>query len=465
MNAQPALKQAQNESRNQTMTDNVTFYGANAAQTDPEVFAAVEAELNRQQNQIELIASENLVSRAVLQMQGSVMTNKYAEGYPGKRYYEGCQEVDKTEQLAIDRICKLFGCNYANVQPHSGASANLAIYYALCENDDLIMGMSLDQGGHLTHGSLVNFSGRQSWKGKDGQTENRGYKTTSYYIDDNGRIDYDALETKALAEKPRMIIAGASAYSLQFDFKRFRDICDKVAAASGEPCYLFADVAHYAGLIVAGLYPNPFPHAHVVATTTHKTLRGPRGGVIMTNDEALAKKFDFAVFPGLQGGPLEHVIAAKAVAFGEALKPEFKAYAQNVLNNAKVLAQTLMDKGYDIVSKGTESHMMLVDLRAKGMFGKDAVLTLEHAGLTTNKNSVPGDKSPLNPSGLRLGTPAGTSRGFGAAEYQEIGNMIAEVLDGLKANGAGNNAAVEKSVNARVRALCARFPIYERSFG
>lgn len=457
MNAQSAQKEAND------MIDD--FFTADVSETDPEIFGYMQDEHERQKYQIELIASENIVSRAVMQMQGSVATNKYAEGLPGKRYYEGCEFVDKMEQAAIDRICKLFGCKYANVQPHSGASANIAVYYALCENDDLVMGMSLDQGGHLTHGSLVNFSGRQSWKGKEGQSENRGYKTTSYYLGDDGYIDYDALEKKALEEMPRMIIAGASAYPRQFDFKRFREVCDKVAAKSGKPCYLFADVAHYAGLIVAGEYPNPFPHAHVVTTTTHKTLRGPRGGVVMTNDEALAKKMDFAVFPGLQGGPLEHVIAAKAVAFGECLKPEWKIYAKNVLENSRILAAALKEGGYDIVSGGTDSHMMLVDLRSNNLFGKDATHSLEMAGLTTNKNSVPGDKSPLNPTGLRVGTPAGTTRGFGPAEWKQIAGFMIEVLNGLKTNGVGNNQAVEKAVKVKVKALCERFPIYENCMG
>ncbi len=460
------MSASSNTALNQTsMTEIDDFFTADVSETDPEIFGYLESERDRQQNQIELIASENIVSRAVMQTQGSVATNKYAEGLPGKRYYEGCEFVDKIEQAAIDRVNKLFGSKFANVQPHSGASANIAVYYALCENDDLVMGLSLDQGGHLTHGSLVNFSGRQSWKSKDGKTENRGYKTLSYGINDQGVIDYDALEKQAIEAKPRMIIAGASAYPRAFDFKRFRDICDKVSAASGEPCYLFADVAHYAGLIVAGEYPNPFPHAHIVTTTTHKTLRGPRGGVIMTNDEALAKKIDMAVFPGLQGGPLEHVIAAKAVAFGECLKPEWKTYAKNVLANSKILAQTLMDQGYDIVSNGTDSHMMLVDLRSNNLFGKEATHSLEMAGLTTNKNSVPGDKSPLNPSGLRLGTPAGTTRGFGPAEWKQIGGFIVEVLNGLKANGPEKNAAVEQAVKAKVKALCAKFPIYQNCMG
>jgi len=453
---------AQSQKNEMMMND---FFSADVSQTDPEIFGYMQSEHKRQQNQIELIASENIVSRAVMQVQGSVATNKYAEGLPGKRYYEGCEFVDKMEQAAIDRLCKLFGCKFANVQPHSGASANIAVYYALCENDDLVMGLSLDQGGHLTHGSLVNFSGRQSWRGKDGQSENKGYKTLSYGINDEGLVDYDALEVQALEAGPRMIIAGASAYPRAFDFKRFREICDKVAAKTGKPCYLLADVAHYAGLIVAGVYPNPFPHAHVVTSTTHKTLRGPRGGVIMTNDEALAKKFDFAVFPGLQGGPLEHVIAAKAVAFGECLKPEWKTYAQAVVANAKILAETLKDGGYDIVSGGTDSHMMLVDLRSNNLFGKDATHSLEMAGITTNKNSVPGDKSPLNPSGLRLGTPAGTTRGFGLAEWKLIGAYIIEVLNGLKANGPDKNQAVEQAVKAKVHALCARFPIYENCMG
>lgn len=430
-----------NAAKVQEMTPN-NFFTANVAETDPEVAKAIDAELGRQQDQIELIASENIVSKAVLEAQGSVLTNKYAEGYPNKRYYQGCEHVDVTEQLAIDRLCKLFGCDFANVQPHSGANANMGVFMAVMEPGDTYLGMDLAHGGHLTHGCPVNFSGK--W-----------FNAVTYGIDDQGIIDMDEVEKMAVEHKPKMIIAGASAYARTIDFKRFREIADKVGAV------LFADIAHYAGLIVGGVYPSPFPHAHVVSTTTHKTLRGPRGGAVMTNDEALAKKINSAVFPGLQGGPLEHVIAAKAVAFGEALQPEFKTYAKAVLDNARVLADTLKEGGLDIVSGGTDCHMMLVDLRPKKLTGKAADLALEHAGITCNKNSVPNDpEKPMVTSGIRLGTPAGTTRGFGPAEWKEIGNLILEVLDGLAANGPEGNAEVEKAVRAKVKALCARFPIY-----
>lgn len=420
------------------------FFTADIKDVDPEITRAMEKELGRQQDQIELIASENIVSRAVLQAQGSVLTNKYAEGYPGKRYYQGCEHVDVSEQLAIDRLCKLFGCTFANVQPHSGANANLGVFMAVLQPGDTYMGMDLGHGGHLTHGCPVNFSGK--W-----------FRAVTYGINDKGLIDYDALEKQALETKPKMIIAGASAYARVIDFKRFREIADKVGAI------LFADVAHYAGLIVGGVYPNAFPHAHIVTTTTHKTLRGPRGGVIMTNDEDLAKKINSAVFPGLQGGPLEHVIAAKAVAFGEALRPEFKAYAKAVLDNARILADTLKAGGLDIVSGGTDCHMMLVDLRPKKLTGKAADLALEHAGITCNKNAVPNDpEKPMVTSGIRLGTPAGTTRGFGPAEWKEIGALILEVLDGLAANGPEGNAQAEKAVREKVKKLCARFPIYDQ---
>jgi glycine hydroxymethyltransferase len=423
------------------------FFSANLKDNDPELYAAMVKELERQQDQIELIASENIVSKAVLQAQGSVLTNKYAEGYPGKRYYQGCEHVDVTEQLAIDRLCRLFGCKFANVQPHSGANANQAIYMAFLKPGDMFLGMDLGHGGHLTHGSPANQSGK--W-----------FNAVSYGINEQGLIDYDAMEKLAIEHKPKMIIAGASAYARVIDFKRIREIADKVGA------FVFADVAHYAGLIVGGAYPNPFPHAHVVTTTTHKTLRGPRGGVIMTNDEDMAKKINSAVFPGLQGGPLEHVIAAKAVAFAEALKPEFKTYAHNVVANARILAETLKAGGLDIVSGGTDCHMMLVDLRPKGLTGKAADLALEHAGITCNKNAVPNDpEKPMVTSGIRLGTPAGTTRGFGPAEWKEIGNLILEVLDGLKANGPEGNGEVEKAVRAKVKALCAKFPIYDEVIG
>lgn len=420
-----------------------TYFSADLKDMDKDVYNAITGELTRQQDQIELIASENIVSKAVLQAQGSVLTNKYAEGYPQKRYYQGCEHVDVTEQLAIDRLCKLFGCDFANVQPHSGANANQAVFMALLQPGDTFLGMDLGHGGHLTHGCPVNQSGK--W-----------FNAVSYGIDDNGIIDMDAVEALAVEHKPKLIIAGASAYSRTIDFKRFREIADKIGA------YLFADVAHYAGLIVGGSYPNAFPHAHVVTTTTHKTLRGPRGGAVMTNDEEIAKKINSAVFPGLQGGPLEHVIAAKAVAFGEAAQPEFKAYAQAIVDNARTLAETLKEGGLDIVSDGTDCHMMLVDLRPKGITGKAADLALEHAGITCNKNAVPNDpETPFVTSGIRLGTPAGTTRGFGTAEWQEIGKLILEVVDGLAANGAEGNAEVEASVKAKVKALCDRFPIYE----
>lgn len=423
------------------MTQNSAFQ-TSLAQADPAVFDAICKEHQRQQDQIELIASENIVSKAVLQAQGSVLTNKYAEGYPGKRYYQGCEFVDVTEKLAIDRLCEMFGCKFANVQPHSGASANIGVFMALLQPGDTFLGMDLAHGGHLTHGCPVNFSGK--W-----------FNAVTYGINDQGLIDYDQVEKMALEHKPKMIIAGASAYVRVIDFKRMREIADKVGA------FLFADVAHYAGLIVGGVYPNAFPHAHVVTTTTHKTLRGPRGGVIMTNDEDLAKKINSAIFPGLQGGPLEHVIAAKAVAFGEALRPDFKVYAKNVVENARILAETLKAGGLDIVSGGTDCHMMLVDLRPKKLTGKAADLALEHAGITCNKNAVPNDpEKPMVTSGIRLGTPAGTTRGFGPAEWREIGALILEVLNGLAANGAEGNAEVEKAVRAKVKALCAKFPIY-----
>ena len=419
------------------------FFTADLSQTDPEVAKIIDNEAERQQYQIELIASENIVSKAVLEAQGSVLTNKYAEGYPGKRYYQGCEHVDKTENLAIERLCKLFDCGYANVQPHSGANANLGVFMALLEPGDTYLGMDLAHGGHLTHGCPVNFSGK--W-----------FNAVTYGIDDDGIIDMDHVEAMALEHKPKMIIAGASAYSRVIDWAKFREIADKIDAV------LFCDVAHYSGLIAGGVYPNPFPHAHVATTTTHKTLRGPRGGAIMTNDEALAKKLNSAIFPGLQGGPLEHVIAAKAVAFGEALQPDFKIYAKAVLDNARILASTLKEGGLDIVSDTTDCHMMLVDLRPKGITGKAADLALEHAGITCNKNSVPNDpEKPFVTSGIRLGTPAGTTRGFGPAEWQEIGTLILEVLDGLVANGEDGNDAVQASVKVKVKALCERFPIYK----
>lgn len=420
------------------------FFTADLASADPAVFKSMQAELVRQQDQIELIASENIASRAVVEAQGSVLTNKYAEGYPGKRYYQGCEFVDQTEQLAIDRACKIFGAKFCNVQPHSGAQANGAVMLALLQPGDTILGMSLAFGGHLTHGAAPAMSGK--W------FDAHQYGTRK----EDGLIDYDAVEKQAMECKPKMIIAGASAYPRVIDWKRFREIADKVGAL------LFVDMAHYAGLVAGGSYPNPVEYAHVTTTTTHKTLRGPRGGIILTNDEDIFKKIQSAVFPGLQGGPLEHVIAAKAVAFGEALQPSFKTYAKAVVDNARILSDVLVEGGLDIVSGGTDSHIILVDLRPKKLTGKAADEALEHAGITCNKNAVPFDpEKPFVTSGIRLGTPAGTTRGFGPAEWKEIGALILEVLDGLVANGPEGNAEVEKAVRAKVKALCARFPIYD----
>jgi len=401
----------------------------------------LDAELKRQQDQIELIASENIVSRAVLEAQGSVLTNKYAEGYPGKRYYGGCEVVDEVELVAIERAKQLFGCEYANVQPHSGSQANQAVFMATMSPGDTFMGMNLDHGGHLTHGKSVNQSGK--W-----------FHPVAYGVRSQDHlIDYDEAEAVAMAEQPKLIIAGATAYSRVIDFARFREIADKCGAV------LMADVAHYAGLIVAGEYPNPFPHAHIVTTTTHKTLRGPRGGMIMTNSKKWNQKINSAVFPGLQGGPLMHVIAAKAVAFGEALRPEFKVYAKNVVENARALADSLQVAGFKIVSNGTDSHLMLVDLTPKGVNGVEAETALERAGITTNKNNIPNDPlPPMLGSGLRVGSPAGTTRGFGPAEFRQIGAWIGEVLDGLKAGG--DNSAVEQKVRGEVLQLTQRFPIY-----
>lgn len=423
------------------------FFNTPLDQTDPEVARAIQGELTRQQDQIELIASENIASLAVLQAQGSVMTNKYAEGYPGKRYYQGCEHVDVTEDLAIERLKRLYGCEYANVQPHSGAQANQAVFFALLEPGDTFLGMSLDAGGHLTHGCPVNQSGK--W-----------FTAVTYGLDDQGLIDMEGVARLARENKPKLIIAGASAYSRIIDWAAFRAIADEIGA------YLMVDMAHYSGLVAGGSYPSPIPHAHVVTSTTHKTLRGPRGGIILTNDPDMAKKFNSSVFPGLQGGPLEHVIAAKAVAFGEALKPEFKIYAKAIVDNAKILAEDLKNGGLDIVSGGTDSHVLLVDLRPKGLTGKAADLALERAGITCNKNSVPNDpEKPFVTSGIRLGTPAGTTRGFGPAEWKHIAAMILEVLDGLAANGEDGNAAVEQAVRDKVKALCGRFPIYPEATG
>jgi len=416
----------------------------NATLGDAEIAASIGRELDRQMNQIELIASENIVSNDVLLAQGSVLTNKYAEGYPGRRYYGGCEFVDIAEALAIERAKKLFKAEYANVQPHSGAQANQAVFLALLKPGDRIMGMSLAHGGHLTHGSPVTMSGK--W-----------FDVVSYDVrQSDQQIDYDLLGQKALETKPKLIIAGASAYPRAIDFAAFRRIADEAGA------YLMVDMAHYAGLVAAGLYPDPMPHAHVVTTTTHKTLRGPRGGMILTNDETLAKKFNSAVFPGNQGGPLMHVIAAKAVAFGEALRPDFKAYAGQVVANARVLCETLISGGLDIVSGGTDCHMVLVDLRPKSVKGRDAEQALERAGLTCNKNSIPFDpEKPAVTSGVRLGTSAGTTRGFGENEFRRIGELILTVIDALAEAGPGGNRSIEEKVLAEVRELCRRFPIYQ----
>jgi len=426
----------------QTAADHTRFFEATLQVVDPELDAAIAHELKRQQDQIELIASENIVSRAVLMAQGSIMTNKYAEGYPGRRYYGGCEYVDEAERLAIERAKSLFGCTFANVQPHSGAQANQAVFLALLQPGDVFMGMDLAAGGHLTHGSPANYSGK--W-----------FKPVPYTVRRQDQlIDYDALAEIALRERPKLIIAGGSAYSRHIDFAKFRAVADSVGA------YLMVDMAHFAGLVAAGLYPSPLPHAHVVTTTTHKTLRGPRGGMILSNDEALGKKINSAVFPGLQGGPLMHVIAAKAVAFGEALRPEFKLYAQAVIDNAKVLAETLVESGVEIVSGGTDSHVMLVDLRRKGVTGKAAEASLERANITCNKNGVPFDEAPFTiTSGIRLGSPAATSRGFGVEEFRTVGRLIARVVDGL-AKDANDNSATEAAVRQEVLDLTKRFPIY-----
>ncbi|QXM25086.1 serine hydroxymethyltransferase [Elioraea tepida] len=419
------------------------FFNAPLVETDPEIAAAIAGERAREQDGIELIASENIVSRAVLEAQGSVMTNKYAEGYPGRRYYGGCGEVDKAEALAIDRACRLFGCSFANVQPHSGAQANQAVFLALLNPGDTILGMDLAAGGHLTHGAPVNLSGK--W-----------FRPVTYGVRrEDSLIDMEAVARLAREHRPRLIIAGGSAIPRALDFAAFRAIADEVGA------YLLVDMAHYAGLVAAGVYPSPIPHAHVVTTTTHKTLRGPRGGLILTNDEALARRINAAVFPGLQGGPLMHVIAAKAVAFGEALTPAFRAYAKAVVENAKVLADELLTQGFGVVTGGTDCHLVLVDLRPKNLTGKAAEASLERAHITCNKNAIPFDpQKPMVTSGIRLGSPAATTRGFGVAEFREVGRMIGEVLDGLARSNDGDNSAVEAAVGARVKALCARFPIY-----
>jgi glycine hydroxymethyltransferase len=421
------------------------FFTETLATRDPELAAAVRSELGRQRDEIELIASENIVSAAVMEAQGSVMTNKYAEGYPGKRYYGGCQFVDIAESLAIERACKLFNCSFANVQPNSGSQANQGVYTALLQPGDTILGMSLDAGGHLTHGAKPNQSGK--W-----------FNAVQYGVRKQDlEVDYDQIAELAATHKPKLIIAGGSAIPRRLDFPRFREIADSVGAL------LLADVAHYAGLIAAGEYPSPFPHCHVVTTTTHKTLRGPRGGMILTNDEEIAKKVNSAIFPGIQGGPLMHVIAAKAVAFGEALRPEFKTYQRQVIANAKALADQLMKGGLDIVTGGTDSHLMLVDLRPKGVKGNATEKALGRAHITCNKNGIPFDtEKPMVTSGVRLGTPAGTTRGFGEGEFRQIADWIVEVVDGLAANGEDGNGAVESKVMGEVLGLCGRFPIYPK---
>jgi glycine hydroxymethyltransferase len=419
------------------------LFTASLAEADPEIADVVERELGRQRHEIELIASENIVSRAVLEAQGSVLTNKYAEGLPGRRYYGGCQFVDIAEQLAIDRAKRLFDCGFANVQPHSGAQANAAAFMALMQPGDTFLGLNLAAGGHLTHGLSVNMSGR--W-----------FRPVPYNVRrDTHQVDFEELERLAREHKPKVIIAGGSAYPRIIDFRRFREIADSVGA------YLMVDMAHFAGLVAGGVHPSPFPHAHVVTTTTHKTLRGPRGGVVLTNDEDLARKLNAAVFPGLQGGPLMHVIAAKAVAFHEALHPSFKQYAKNVVDNAKALSETLKNRGLDIVSGGTDTHLMLVDLRPKRLTGKVAELALGRAHITCNKNGIPFDpEKPTVTSGIRLGSPACTTRGFGIAEFRQVGDLIGEVVDVLSQKGAEEDSLVEGAVRDKVRRLLDRFPVY-----
>ena len=427
-----------------TATRDAGFFTKPLSTRDPEIFAAIRSELGRQRDEIELIAAENIVSAAVLEAQGSVLTNKYAEGYPGKRYYGGCQYVDIVETLAIERAKQLFNCAHANVQPNSGSQMNQAVFLALLRPGDTFMGLDLNSGGHLTHGSPVNMSGK--W-----------FNVVSYGVrQQDQRLDMDAVREKARAAKPKLIIAGSTAYSRVWDWAAFREIADEVGA------YLMVDMAHIAGLVAGGQHPSPLPHAHVVTTTTHKSLRGPRGGMVLTNDEEIAKKVNAAVFPGLQGGPLMHVIAAKAVALGEALQPEFRTYAANVVENARTLAKSLQQTGLDIVSGGTDNHLMLVDLRPKNATGKRAEAALGRAHITCNKNGIPFDpEKPFVTSGVRLGTPAGTTRGFGAAEFAEIGELISQVLDGLKAaNSDEGNATVEAAVRGKVAELCGRFPLY-----
>jgi glycine hydroxymethyltransferase len=419
------------------------FFTESLASRDPELYGSITDELGRQRHEIELIASENIVSRAVMEAQGSVMTNKYAEGYPGKRYYGGCQFVDVAENLAIERACKLFGCSFANVQPNSGSQANQGVFQALIKPGDTILGMNLASGGHLTHGAAPNQSGK--W-----------FNAIQYGVrKQDSRIDYDEVEALAVQHQPKLIIAGGSAIPRQIDFARFRAIADKVGA------YLMVDMAHFAGLVAGGQHPSPFPYADVATTTTHKTLRGPRGGMILTNSEEIAKKVNSAIFPGIQGGPLMHVIAAKAVAFGEALRPEFKDYAAQVVKNAQALADQLQKGGLDIVTGGTDTHVMLVDLRPKNVKGNATEKALGRANITCNKNGIPFDpEKPTVTSGVRLGTPAGTTRGFGEAEFRQIADWIVEVVDGLAANGEDGNAEVEARVRAKVEALCEKFPLY-----
>ena len=419
-----------------------TFFAATLAETDPELSRSIEAELHRQRHKIELIASENIVSRAVLDAQGSVLTNKYAEGYPGRRYYGGCEYVDVAEQLAIDRAKQLFDCAFANVQPHSGAQANQCVLLALCKPGDTILGMSLAAGGHLTHGAAPNLSGK--W-----------FNAVQYGVRrQDSLIDFDQVESLARADSPKLIIAGGSAYPRVIDFARFRKIADEVGA------FLHVDMAHFAGLVAAGVHPSPLPHAHVVTSTTHKTLRGPRGGLILSNDPELGKKINSAAFPGLQGGPLMHIIASKAAAFREALEPSFKTYAEGVVDNARILADTLLANGFDIVSGGTDTHLMLVDLRPIGLTGNIAEVSLDRAGITCNKNGVPFDpEKPTVTSGIRLGSSAATTRGFGPAEFRRVGELITKVLDALARNPEDNSAA-EKIVRAEVEIFCRRFPIY-----
>lgn len=420
------------------------FFDSHLADADPEIAGWIGKELDRQRDKIELIASENICSRAVLEAQGSILTNKYAEGYPGRRYYGGCEYVDEIETIAIERAKRLFGCNFANVQPNSGSQMNQAVFLALLNPGDTFMGLDLAAGGHLTHGSPVNMSGK--W-----------FNPVAYGVRrDDCRIDMDEVAATAREHKPKLIICGGTAYSRFWDWARFREIADEIGA------YLLADMSHISGLVAGGVHPSPVPHAHVTTTTTHKSLRGPRSGVILTNDEALAKKMNSAIFPGLQGGPLMHIVAAKAVAFAEALRPDFKVYAQSVVDNAKALASSLEEQGLAVVSGGTDNHSMLVDLRPKQAKGKHAEKALDRASITCNKNNIPyDDEKPTLTSGIRLGTPAGTTRGFGVAEFRAIGVMIAEVCEGLRKNGEAGDGQIEAAVQERVEAMCARFPIYQ----